>query len=97
MKLITKEIEKKLLANDGKEFNGKFVCKFFGGSACTWLIWSAEKVGNDLFLYGKATLGFEWEWGTVSFNELKGLKFKPFGLGVERDLYYDGKDESIGR
>ena len=26
--------------------------------------------------------------GSVSLSELKSLKFPPFGLGVERDLYF---------
>ena len=28
------------------------------------------------------------EMGSVSLSELKSLKFPPFGLGVERDLYF---------
>ena len=38
-------------------------------------------------LFGKATQGFGWEWGYTLLSQLEGMKFPPFGLGVERDLY----------
>lgn len=42
---------------------------------------------EDIHFYGYVTGLQEDEWGTTSFNELKGVKFPPFGLGVERDMH----------
>ena len=52
MKLITKEIEQKLLANpcgshDGEGLDAKVIVKFFGGCSATWLVTEADKEGDD--------------------------------------------------
>ena len=104
MKLITKEIKKKLRANYGRD-TGRPVVKLFGGSACTWLISQMYPDGDTL--YGLCDIGQgSPEIGCVSLSELQSLKFPPFGLGVERDLYfkadknlikYWGEARSIGR
>ena len=84
MKLLTKELEKKLRANNWSNIP---VVKFFGGGACTWLISEMEEDGDTLF--GLCDLGFgSPELGTVSLSELQTLKFPPLGLGVERDRYF---------
>lgn len=101
MKLLTKEIKKKLIANrkatqkledEGADLtyannvSHKPVVKFFGGSSCTWLI--TEMYDEDT-LFGLCDLGLGYpELGYVSLKELESLKFPPFGLGVERDLYF---------
>ena len=97
MKLLTKEIKKKLIANrkatqkleveqDDYDVSHKPVVKFFGGSSCTWLI--TEMYDEDT-LFGLCDLGLGYpELGLVSLRELESLKFPPFGLGVERDLYF---------
>jgi len=89
MKLLTKQIEKKLKAQ--AEFRNankhKPIVKFFGGGACTWLISEMDADGDTLF--GLCDLGFGCpELGYVSLSELQNLKFPPFGLGVERDLHF---------
>ena len=86
MKLLTKEVLKKLEKNNTvPETDRKPVVKFFGGGACTWLI--SEKDGDILF--GLCDLGVGTpEIGYVSFTELAEAKFPPFGLKVERDLYF---------
>jgi len=86
MKLLTKEVLKKLEKNNTvPEMDRKPVVKFFGGGACTWLI--SEKDGDTLF--GLCDLGCGTpEMGYVSFAELAAAKFPPFGLKVERDLYF---------
>jgi hypothetical protein len=93
MKLLTKDIEKKLAANVKKpEAERTPVLKLFGGAACTWLI--SEKDGDILF--GLCDLGFGCpELGSVSLSELEGLKFPPFGLGVERDLCFSSEKTLI--
>ena len=92
MKLITKEIERRL----GKHPFGSQICngdaqvlvKFFGGSACTWLVTEAERTDDGSWdFYGLANIGYGWEWGWFSLKELESVKFPPFGLGVERDMY----------
>ena len=83
MKLLTKQIEKKLKANN---WSNSPVVKFFGGGACIWLICEMYEDGDTLF--GLCDLGHGCpELGTVSLSELQNLKF-PFGLGVERDRYF---------
>jgi len=93
MKLFTKAIEKKLIANGNKpEAERVPVLKLFGGGACTWLI--SEKDGDTLF--GLCDLGFGFpELGYVSLAELESVKFPPFGLGVERDLGFSPKKTLI--
>tara|TARA_R110000782_G_scaffold241804_1_gene328276 strand:+ start:570 stop:902 length:333 start_codon:yes stop_codon:yes gene_type:complete len=89
MKLLTKQIEKKLKAQG--EFRNankhKPIVKFFGVGAFTWLISEMDADGDTLF--GLCDLGFGCpELGYVSLSELESLKFPPFGLGVERDLHF---------
>tara|TARA_R100001510_G_C7575652_1_gene150466 strand:+ start:325 stop:642 length:318 start_codon:yes stop_codon:yes gene_type:complete len=84
MKLLTKELEKKLRSNN---WSNTPVVKFFGGGACTWLISEMDEDGDTLF--GLCDLGHGCpELGKVSLSELQNLKFPPFGLGVERDRYF---------
>ena len=89
MKLLTKQIEKKL-KSQGEFRNAnkhKPIVKFFGGGAFTWLISEMDEDGDTLF--GLCDLGFGCpEIGYVSLSELQNLKFPPFGLGVERDLHF---------
>ena len=100
MKLMTAEVEKALQKNplgshDGEGGDAKIVVKYFGGSAATWLITEGEKQPNgDWLLYGYVTLGLPdydgnliWEWGYVLLSQLEEVRFPPFGLGAERDLY----------
>ncbi len=74
----------------------KPVVKFFGGSSCTWLItemyYDELKIlpkSAPIILFGLCDLGLGYpELGYVNLRELESLKFPPFGLGVERDLYF---------
>lgn len=98
MKLLTKEIEEKfnkhpLGSQDGLGKDAEVLVKYFNPcGAGTWLITEAEKVEDDWILYGYCHLT-EWEWGTVSLNELQSIK-GPFGIGIERDLY-PGNDKYV--
>ena len=50
----------------------------------------SELDDNDI-AFGHCNLGYDTELGYVSLDELKNLKCKPFGGGIERDLYWDGE------
>jgi len=93
MKLITAEIRKKLKANAKiVQETGEsvpVVLKLFGGSNMTWLITDIEEDGD--IMNGLCDIGMGCcEFGSVSLSELKRTKFPPFGLGVERDMYFKG-------
>lgn len=96
MKLLTADVIRKLQSHpfgsqDGKGDNARVIVKYFGRGMATWLITEAEQQPDgDWMLYGKATLGYGWEWGTVMLSELEKIKFPPSGHGVERDLYLRG-------
>ena len=96
MKLLTKEIEKKLLANplysgEGeKNDERQVVAKFFNPSgAGTWYVTEGERQGDDWLFFGLADL-HEAELGYFTLSELSSIKCPPFGLPIERDLYWSG-------
>ncbi|MBQ6256748.1 MAG: DUF2958 domain-containing protein [Clostridia bacterium] len=97
MKLLTAEIIKKLEkhpfgSQEGKLDDAEVLVKFFGGGACTWLVTEGEKQEDgDWEFFGKVTLGDDWEWGYFRLSELAEMKFPPFNLGVERDMYMGHK------
>ncbi len=67
------------------------VAKFFNPSGSgTW--WATEFDPKMRVFFGYVSLfGDECdEWGSFSLDELKEFK-GPFGLGIERDLYFDSK------
>ena len=80
MKLLTKEIEKKLEkspygSKDGMGMDAPLVVKFFNPSgAGTWLITEGEKQENgDWLLYGYCHIQ-EWEWVWLHSHGMLGLK-----------------------
>jgi len=92
MKLLTKDIEKRLESfpygsQDGKGLDAEVVVKLFNPmGAGTWLITEGEKqTYGDWLLYGYCHI-FQWEWGSVMLSELQSVKL-PYGLGIERDMY----------
>lgn len=91
MKLLTKEIERKLRANGAKSPDAdrvKPVVKFFTPDAgATWLFTELDADGDTLF--GLCDLGLGCiELGYVSLAELRSLRGK-LGLPVERDLWFE--------
>ena len=92
MKIITKEIEKAFLKQGDtsqKEMKDiKIVVKLFGGGACSWYLY--EKLDADIYMafvnLGDPEMS---ECGYVSMQELENIKFPPFGLGIERDMYFE--------
>ena len=94
MKLLTKAIKEKLLANskatleaEGASLPHKPVVKYFNPcGAATWLI---TEMDEDGIMYGLSNLGMGFpELGSVSLAELESVKL-PFGLGIERDLHFE--------
>ena len=71
----------------------QIVAKFFNPmGAGTWYIAEgSEQESGDWLFFGYCDLGFgSPEWGYVSLNELQSIKL-PFGMGIERDIYYSPK------
>ena len=95
--MLTKALEKQLInnherqvshqaVNEGSTLDIRPVVKFFGGSACSWLI-SEYDVENDIF-FGLCDIGHgSVELGYISRSELQNIRFAPFNLPIERDLY----------
>lgn len=92
MKLITKEIEKKLqkyplYSQEGKD--AKVLVKFFNPCGRgTWYVTEAEKKENgDWLFFGLVDL-HEREYGYFTLSQLQEIRL-PFGLKIERDMYFD--------
>ena len=89
MKLITKDIEQKLMANGrNRGQDHPPVVKIFNpiGSA-TWLL---SEIDEDGILFGLCDLGMgSPELGSVSLSELQNFRNNLTGLGLERDLFFE--------
>jgi hypothetical protein len=99
MKLLTAEIEARLLANgrqnaeriadDGNTIDFHPVVKLFTPDAsCTWLLTEIDPEDPDI-AFGLCDLGMGFpELGSVSLSEIAALRGK-LGLPVERDLHFE--------
>lgn len=96
MKLLTKEIENKFrkygyCSQDGLGMDAKVLVKFFNPYGVgKWIITEAEwdEESQDWIMWGYCSLGYGYEFGSVSFNELESLKVGPGKLfTIERDMY----------
>ena len=89
MKLLTKEIRKRLPPLYTNEDNPDPVVqvKFFTPWS-NWTWFATEFDGEDIF-FGLVK-GFETELGYFSLAELEQVR-GPWGLKIERDLYFDPK------
>jgi len=93
MRLMTKELEKRF-AEVGSQENVKdpvVIAKFFNPcGAGTW--WATEYDPKDKIFLGYVSIFGDWndEWGSYSLEELESYK-GPFGIGIERDLYWTEK------
>ena len=95
MKLMTKEIEKKLPPLYHFETSGKepvATVKFFDPTGSwTWYVTEGQKQDDGDWLFWGAVDGFEFEYGYFTLNELKHAKDNCKGiyaLPIERDLYF---------
>jgi hypothetical protein len=88
MKLITKEIEKKL--DKAGYYGDTAIFKLFNPvGAATWVITGRDPECHDI-LYGVADLGMGFvEAGTISLSELESVRL-PFGMKIERDRSFKG-------
>ena len=94
MELLTDEIKAQLPAlysTDGVE-EKEIICKLFNPmGAGTWFICEGDEQPNgDWLLFGLCDLGFGSEWGYVSLSELESVSL-PFGMGIERDIFFSPK------
>ncbi len=92
MKIFTKEILRKLptlevTANLTIEEQTVQV-KLFGGSACSWYITSYNPDTQEAFGFVNLGDAQNAELGYIDMNELLAIRFPPFGLHIERDLYF---------
>ena len=103
MKLLTKELETKIPAlysfdkaatvlDDGTISPPRtFACKFFNPmGAGTWYVMEGEKQEDgDWRFYGYVEL-LEKEWGYFMLSDLQSVSVG-FGLGIERDIYFENE------
>ena len=91
MRLMTKELERRF-AQVGSQENIEdpvIVAKFFNpAGAGTW--YATEYDAKDKTFFGYVSIFGDWndEWGYFSLQELESYK-GPFGIGIERDLYWE--------
>ena len=94
MKLITKDIEKKLAkhplySTDGQK-EKEVIVKFFNPySGWRWYVCEGEKQENGDWLFFGFVEGIEKEWGYFTLSELQRIP-TPYNLGIERDMHYKG-------
>ena len=89
MKLLTKEVLKKLPnIGDNEKNNREHIAhvKLFGGSCFSWFI--SEYNPDTKMCFGWVQ-GLENELGFFSLIELESIKFPPFGLPIERDMWFE--------
>ncbi len=87
MKLLTKAIADKAVKQYplGSDMEQTVVAKFFNPTGIgTWYLMNMHK-DND-YCWGICHI-YEWEIGSFSINELKGVNL-PFGLKIERDKFF---------
>lgn len=90
MKMITKEIERRLpaLYSQEKNPNPTVVCKFFTPwSNWTWYVTEGQKQPDGDYLFFGFVVGHDAELGYFSLNELMSVR-GPAGLKVERDMWF---------
>jgi len=92
MILIPEELRPQLLANghDTETDHVPIVKLFDPCGAATWLISAIEPDDPDI-LFGLCDLGLGFpELGSVRLSELESVRGR-LGLGIERDLYFEGR------
>lgn len=91
MKLFTKDIDQKLFEQypKGSDLNNQMVvAKIFNPyGRGTWYLLNSDPEDPD-YIWAITDL-FEVEVGSVSRTDLESIKFKPFMLGLERDLMFE--------
>lgn len=93
MRLMTEQLEKRFLqvGNQSELEDPVVIAKFF--NPCGAGTWYATEYDPDAkVFFGYVSIFGDWndEWGHFSLDELEAYK-GPFGLGIERDLFFDEK------
>jgi hypothetical protein len=94
MSLLTEEIKKRFreIGSQEEDPDPIVVCKLFtpSGSA-TWYVTEYLEEENLLFGYVQGLSPQPWddEWGYSSLSEIEAVRVPPFGLPIERDLYFE--------
>ena len=91
MKLLTKDLENKLIKNGdtSTQEDPTVIVKFFDPTG-SWSWYGIEYDPKSRIFFG-AVDGHEFELGYFSLDELEAVKKSPFGLGIERDIYFTSK------
>jgi hypothetical protein len=93
MKLFTKEVDKQLFAQypKGSDLDNQMVvAKIFNPyGRGVWYLLNSDPQDPD-YIWAIVDL-FEPDMGSVSRSELQTVKVPPFGLGLERDIYFTPK------
>ncbi len=90
MKLMTKELERRFAQVGSQEHveDPLIIVKFFNpAGAGTWYATEYDPVTRIFFGYVSIYGDWNDEWGDFSLDELESYR-GPFGLGIERDLYF---------
>ena len=90
MKLLTRDLENKLIKNGdtSTQEDPTVIVKYFIGS---WTCYGIEYDPKSRIFFG-AVDGHEFELGYFGLDELEAVKdTHPLGLGIERDLYFTPK------
>ena len=96
MKLMTKSILRSLPPLYGTEnvpTEDKVIRVKYFDPCGSWTWYGVEYDPETKEFFGLVD-GFEKEWGYFSLTELEEIKTKPFGLGIERDMYFRPKKVS---
>lgn len=93
MKLLTNDLLKRFGAVGRQEESSDplVIAKFFNpAGAGTW--YATEYDPETRIFFGYVSIFGDWndEWGSFSLDELESYHGK-FGLGIERDMYFDEK------
>jgi hypothetical protein len=91
MELLPREIEMvipKLYSQEQIDDPTVYVKFFDPSGSWTWFATEGERQSNGDFLFFGRVDGFEKEFGYFSLLELESVRGR-FGLGIERDLYFN--------
>ena len=93
MQLLTKELLKRFAKVGSQEevHDPVVIAKFFNpNGAGTWYATEYDPEKKEFFGYVSIFGDWNDEWGSFALSELENYRGK-FGLGIERDLYFEEK------